>query len=153
MLIIVAAEYAKLPLIQPYLFPGNQRYVDGVNFASAGAGALVETHQGLVCCIARHVIVSSFDLLILYPTASSLMFNLQVIDLKTQLSYFNRVSKVLRQEVGDAETTTLLAKAVYLINIGSNDYAIYLTQKSSAITPEKYVNMVVGNLSTVIKVR
>ncbi|QCE13401.1 zeta-carotene desaturase [Vigna unguiculata] len=115
------AEYAKLPLIQPYLFPGNQRYVDGVNFASAGAGALVETHQGLV------------------------------IDLKTQLSYFNRVCKVLRQEVGDAETTILLAKAVYLINIGSNDYEVYLTQKSSVITPDKYVNMVVGNLSTVIK--
>jgi len=81
------------------------------------------------------------------------MFNLQVIDLKTQLSYFNRVCKVLRQEVGDAETTILLAKAVYLINIGSNDYEVYLTQKSSVITPDKYVNMVVGNLSTVIKVR
>jgi hypothetical protein len=38
-----------LPLIQPYLFPGNQQYVNGINFASGGAGALVETNQGLVC--------------------------------------------------------------------------------------------------------
>ncbi|KAH1193604.1 GDSL esterase/lipase 5 [Glycine max] len=45
------ADYAKLPLSPPYLFPGYQRYLDGVNFASAGAGALVETHQGLVCCM------------------------------------------------------------------------------------------------------
>ncbi|KAG4394266.1 hypothetical protein GLYMA_03G263900v4 [Glycine max] len=115
------AEYAKLPLIPPFLFPGNQRYIDGINFASAGAGALVETHQGLV------------------------------IDLKTQLSYFKKVSKVLRQELGVAETTTLLAKAVYLINIGSNDYEVYLTEKSSVFTPEKYVDMVVGSLTAVIK--
>ncbi|TKY61147.1 GDSL esterase/lipase 1 [Spatholobus suberectus] len=118
------AEYAKLPQIQPYLFPGYQRYVDGVNFASAGAGALVETHQGLV------------------------------IDLKTQLSYFKKVSKVLRQELGDVETRTLLAKAVYLINIGSNDYIISLSENSSVFTShtvEKYVDMVVGNLTTVMK--
>jgi hypothetical protein len=39
-----------LPLIQPYLFPGNQQqYVNGINFASGGAGALVETNQGMVC--------------------------------------------------------------------------------------------------------
>ncbi|XP_047169683.1 GDSL esterase/lipase 1-like, partial [Vigna umbellata] len=88
------AEYANLPLIPPYLFPGNHRYVDGVNFASAGARALVQTHQGLV------------------------------IDLKTQLSYFRKVSKELRQQLGNAETTALLAKAVYLINIGINDYEI-----------------------------
>ncbi|XP_022749109.1 GDSL esterase/lipase 2-like isoform X2 [Durio zibethinus] len=40
------AEYAGLPLIPPYLQPGNNKFMDGVNFASAGAGALVETHQG-----------------------------------------------------------------------------------------------------------
>ncbi|KAL4625195.1 hypothetical protein ACB092_05G007100 [Castanea dentata] len=40
------AEYAKLPLIPPFLQPGNNQYYYGVNFASAGAGALVETFQG-----------------------------------------------------------------------------------------------------------
>ncbi|KAK7285684.1 hypothetical protein RJT34_20462 [Clitoria ternatea] len=114
------AEYAKMPLIQPYLFPGYQQYVYGVNFASAGAGALVETHPGLV------------------------------IDLNTQLSYFKKVSKVLRQQLGDKETTRLLAKAVYLINIGINDYMISMSQNSTSST-EKYVGMVVGNLTTVIK--
>lgn len=42
------AEYAGLPLIPPFLQPGNPYYYDGVNFASAGAGALVETFQGEV---------------------------------------------------------------------------------------------------------
>ncbi|XP_028752109.1 GDSL esterase/lipase 1-like [Neltuma alba] len=118
------AEYAKLPLIQPYLFPGNHEYIDGVNFASAGSGALVETNQG------------------------------RVIDLKTQLSYFKRVIKVLRQKLQDAETKSLLARAVYLISIGSNDYLGPLMENSSVIasySPEKYVDMVLGNLTTVIK--
>lgn len=43
-----AAEYANLPLIPPFLQPGFRHYYAGVNFASAGAGALVETFQGSV---------------------------------------------------------------------------------------------------------
>ncbi|KAL5583406.1 hypothetical protein UlMin_015848 [Ulmus minor] len=41
-------EYAKLPLIPPYLHPGVRDYTYGVNFASAAAGALVETNRGFV---------------------------------------------------------------------------------------------------------
>ena len=46
---IFSAEHANLPLIPPFLQPGNHEFYDGVNFASAGAGALVETFQGSVC--------------------------------------------------------------------------------------------------------
>lgn len=78
---------------------------------------------------------------------------LQAIDLKTQLSYFRKVSKELRQQLGNAETKALLAKAVYLINIGINDYEISLSKNSSnSRTDEKHVEMVVGNLTSVIKV-
>ena len=48
-ILLHAAEYAKLPLIQPFMFPGNHEYINGANFASGGSGALVETQQGLVC--------------------------------------------------------------------------------------------------------
>ncbi|KAK7328682.1 hypothetical protein VNO77_22799 [Canavalia gladiata] len=41
------AEYAKLPLIPPFLQPLAD-YSNGVNFASGGAGVLGETNQGLV---------------------------------------------------------------------------------------------------------
>ncbi|KAK4267151.1 hypothetical protein QN277_023974 [Acacia crassicarpa] len=38
------AEHAELPLIFPYLHPDSENYyVYGINFASAGAGALIET--------------------------------------------------------------------------------------------------------------
>lgn len=47
-LIYVTAEFANLPLIPPYLQPGNHEFTYGVNFASAGAGALSETYQGFV---------------------------------------------------------------------------------------------------------
>ncbi|XP_054783968.1 GDSL esterase/lipase 5-like [Prosopis cineraria] len=41
-------ECAKLPLLPPYLYPGtyNDNCIYGVNFASSGAGALVETRPG-----------------------------------------------------------------------------------------------------------
>ncbi|KAJ1408299.1 SGNH hydrolase superfamily [Sesbania bispinosa] len=42
------AEYANLPLVPPFLQPGITQYHNGVNFASGGAGALVETFQGSV---------------------------------------------------------------------------------------------------------
>ena len=45
---IITAEYAKLPLLLPYLQPGYKRYIDGANFASIGAGVLDETRKGLV---------------------------------------------------------------------------------------------------------
>ncbi|KAJ4837544.1 hypothetical protein Tsubulata_028095, partial [Turnera subulata] len=41
-------EYLKLPLIPPYLQPDNHQFTNGVNFASGGGGALVETHRGML---------------------------------------------------------------------------------------------------------
>ncbi|KAE7998989.1 hypothetical protein FH972_003477 [Carpinus fangiana] len=119
------AEYAKLPLITPYLHPGYHSYIDGANFASGGAGALVETLQGFV------------------------------IDLKTQLSFFKNLASLFRKKMGDAETKTFLGRAVYLINIGGNDYAIpFMTTNSSLLQStyqQELVDMVIGNLTTVIK--
>lgn len=43
-----AAEFAKLPLIPSYFKAKTKQLPFGVNFASGGAGALVETHAGKV---------------------------------------------------------------------------------------------------------
>ncbi|KAM1274665.1 hypothetical protein ACFX2I_024510 [Malus domestica] len=118
------AEYAKLPLIPPYLQPGNREFRYGVNFASAGAGALVEINQGLV------------------------------IDLPSQLSNLESVRKSLRQELGHDEVTTLLSRAVYLFAFGSNDYIVPFEKNSSVLhsySPEKYVGLVIGNITSAIK--
>ncbi|XVF74240.1 hypothetical protein PTKIN_Ptkin13bG0094400 [Pterospermum kingtungense] len=117
------SKYANLPLIPPYLQPGNHQYTYGVNFASAGAGALSETYRG------------------------------SVIDLKTQLGYFAKVEKLLRQKLGDAEAKSLFSQAVYLISIGSNDYTSLFTSNSSILQPfskEKYVEVVIGNITDTI---
>ncbi|PSS07289.1 GDSL esterase/lipase [Actinidia chinensis var. chinensis] len=114
------AEYAKLPLIPAYLKPGDHQFEYGANFASGGAGALVESHQGYV------------------------------IDLHTQLSYFKDVVKLLRQKLGDKVAKQLLCNAVYLISIGGNDYLARSSIYQSYPTGE-YVELVFGNLSTVIK--
>ncbi|KAJ0007981.1 hypothetical protein Pint_29429 [Pistacia integerrima] len=122
------AEYAKLPLIPTYLPYNNQPFVYGVNFASGGAGALVETHQGYV------------------------------VDLETQLSYFNIVEKKLKQKLGDAEANTVLSKSVYLFSVGGNDYIVLFNSNStyksvlqSYKSRKEYVGMVIGNLTSTIK--
>ncbi|KAK3220613.1 hypothetical protein Dsin_014583 [Dipteronia sinensis] len=119
------AEYAKLPLISTFLQSSNDQLTSGVNFASAGAGTLVETHQGLV------------------------------IDLKTQLSNFKIVEQQLKQKLGDAAAKKLISKAVYLFSIGSNDYFTLFSTNSSVLQSHnsklEYVEMVIGNLTNTIK--
>ncbi|KAI9119820.1 hypothetical protein K1719_009209 [Acacia pycnantha] len=117
------AEYAEIPLIPPYLQPGYHRFTDGANFASAGAGTLDETNQGMV------------------------------LPLKTQLKYFKNVEKQLRKKLGDAEGRTLVSRAVYLMNIGGGDYVYSVARNSSfmKLFSQQYVGMVIGNLTAAIK--
>ena len=77
------------------------------------------------------------------------------MDLKTQLQYYKKLAKLLRTRLGHEEAKTLLARAVYLISIGNNDYFALSTSNSSALqaySPEEYVDIVIGNLTSVIKV-
>ncbi|EXB38254.1 GDSL esterase/lipase 5 [Morus notabilis] len=118
------AGYANLPLIPPFLQPGFRHYYDGVNFASSGAGALDETFQG------------------------------SVIDLKTQLRFYKKVEARLRQKLGSAGAEVTLSKAVYLFSIGTNDYmSTFLTSSTilSTYSKSEYIEMVIGNLTAVIK--
>ncbi|XP_062087918.1 GDSL esterase/lipase 1-like [Humulus lupulus] len=117
-------EYAELPLLPPYLQPGYIDYRKGVNFASAGAGALLETRQGFV------------------------------ISLKTQIGYFKNVSRLLREKLGEAEAITLLSKAVFLFSVGANDYSFLFDTNSSALdsfSREEFVGLVIGNISSAIE--
>ncbi|XP_055960685.1 GDSL esterase/lipase 5-like [Mercurialis annua] len=119
------AEYAKLPLIPPFLQPSAD-YTYGANFASGGGGVLPETNQ---------------------------LGN--VIDLPTQLKNFEEVEKSLTEKLGEAQAKEIISEAVYFISIGSNDYmGGYLgnfTMQENYI-PEVYVGMVIGNLTNAIQV-
>ncbi|KAJ9559940.1 hypothetical protein OSB04_005100 [Centaurea solstitialis] len=118
------AEYAKLPLIPAYLDPRHNEFVYGANFASGGAGALVESHAGFV------------------------------VDLKTQLEYFRDLEKHFRENLGDAKAEKLVSDAVYLFSCGGNDYLSPVGNNESILYPythEEYVGMVIGNLTNVIK--
>lgn len=119
------AEYARLPLIPAYLDPRrHNEFVYGANFASGGAGALVESHAGFV------------------------------VDLKTQLQYFGDLEKHFRQNLGDAKAEQLVSDAVYLFSCGGNDYLSPVGNNESILYPythQQYVEMVIGNLTDVIK--
>ncbi|ESQ48559.1 hypothetical protein EUTSA_v10022376mg [Eutrema salsugineum] len=121
------AEYAWLPLIPPYLQPGNSvnQFTYGVNFASAGAGALIETYQ---------------------PQ--------NVIPLGSQLNNFKNVEKMFKEKLGDAETKRIISRAVYLIQIGPNDYFYPFSVNASHFqsnSKDKFVDYVIGNTTTVIE--
>nr|GEZ67189.1 lipase, GDSL [Tanacetum cinerariifolium] len=118
------AEYAGLPLIPAYLEPGNNEFTYGSNFASAGAGALIGTRAGFV------------------------------VDLQTQLRYFGDLEDHYRHNLGDTKARQLLSTAVYLFSCGANDYLSPVGNNISIYYPythEQYTDMVIGNLTNVIK--
>nr|GEZ09936.1 GDSL esterase/lipase 1-like [Tanacetum cinerariifolium] len=122
-----SAEYARSPLIPPYLEPGNNEFTYGANFASAASGALNETFAGLV------------------------------VDLQTQLQYFSDVANLYRQSLGDTKVEQLLSNAVYLFSCGANDYISHVPNSIGisiiypTLTNEQYTELVIGNLTSVIK--
>ncbi|KAM5579653.1 GDSL esterase/lipase 1 [Rosa sericea] len=89
-----------------------------------GAGALVETSQGLV------------------------------IDLTSQLSYFEQVRKSLRKNLGDEKAKTLISRAIYLFSVGGNDYSYIFGTNSSILrtySRREFVGTVLGNITAAIK--
>ncbi|WCJ40464.1 GDSL lipase [Euphorbia peplus] len=120
------AEYLKLPgYIPPYLQPGNSNYTNGVDFATGGAGALVESNKG------------------------------KTIDLKSQVGYFKKVRMHLRQRLGAKAADKLLSKAIFLFSIGVNDYFQQNRRNSSCFDAlackNEFVKMVASNVSAVLK--
>ncbi|KAF8012810.1 hypothetical protein BT93_I0846 [Corymbia citriodora subsp. variegata] len=115
------AEYANLPLIPPYLQMKDDEFKGGANFASGGAGALVETYEGFV------------------------------VDLKMQLKQLEQLAKKLRKEMGSEKAERIIKEGVYLISIGSNDYGRPNPALFRSISMEDYVGMVIGNITTVLK--
>ncbi|KAK6775796.1 hypothetical protein RDI58_026797 [Solanum bulbocastanum] len=86
------AEYANLPLIPSYFQIEKEGFIDGVNFASSLSGSLVETNRG------------------------------HVINLKTHLKSFKKVTKLLNNKVGDKQSKKLISNAVYMFSTGTVDY-------------------------------
>ncbi|KAJ0007017.1 hypothetical protein Pint_28822 [Pistacia integerrima] len=116
------AKYAHLPYWEPYLAPGQHEFINGANFASGGA-----------CAIADN--------------------NPNVLSLEAQLSNFKEVVSLLKQQLGDAEAGQILTNAVYLSSIGGVDYHIFSDQYPNATESEmeNYVQVVIGNITNVIK--
>ncbi|WCJ25199.1 GDSL lipase [Euphorbia peplus] len=120
------AEYLKLPgYISPYLQPGNRNYTNGVDFATGGAGALVETYKG------------------------------KTIVLKNQVGYFKKVRMHLRKRLGAKSADKLLSKAIFLFSIGINNYTQQFNRNSSCfdalVCKKEFVKMVASNVSAVLK--
>ncbi|KAL6226850.1 hypothetical protein ACLB2K_000810 [Fragaria x ananassa] len=118
------AEYAKLPLIPPFLGPTSD-YTNGVNFASGGAGVLPETNQGL-----------AIDL----PTQLRYFEEVQ-----------KRLTKKLGEEkakevISEAVYFISIGSNDYMGGYLGNP------KMQELYNPEQYVGMVIGNLTQAIQV-
>ncbi|KAK4708525.1 hypothetical protein R3W88_029450 [Solanum pinnatisectum] len=119
------AEYANLPLIPSYFQIEKEGFIDGVNFASSLSGSLVETNRG------------------------------HVINLKTQLKYFKKVTKLLNNKVGDKQSKKLISNAVYMFSTGTVDYGEAFRSSPDLIhfpyPKQQFVEMVLSNFTSVLK--
>ncbi|KAI6678816.1 hypothetical protein NL676_039612 [Syzygium grande] len=118
-------EYAKLPLIPLYLQMKDGEFMGGANFASAGAGALVDTYKGFVCGGFQDAAEAT-----------------------------STTKEEAEEEGGSEKAKRMIKEGVYLISIGSNDYLMPLVYNPAlfhSISMEDYVGMVIGNITTVLK--
>lgn len=81
--------------------------------------------------------------------------DLQVIDLHMQLRNYKKVNELWRDMFGDIKDKKRLTSAVYLLGTGANDYLSLFFANSSfftSYTKSQYVEMVIGNITSVITV-
>ena len=76
------------------------------------------------------------------------------MNMKVQLSNFDKVVKSIAKKVGDEEAKKLLMRSVYLISLGGNDYFGFNTENPNATQSQRisYMRMVVANLTNGFKV-
>ncbi|KAF0921677.1 hypothetical protein E2562_013414 [Oryza meyeriana var. granulata] len=99
------AENLGLATSPPYLAissSSNANYVNGVSFASGGAGVLNSTNKD------------------------------QCISLDKQIEYYSKVYASLVQSLGEAQAANHLAKSLFAITIGSNDIIGYVRSSAAA---------------------
>ncbi|XP_010917471.2 GDSL esterase/lipase 5 [Elaeis guineensis] len=117
------AEYAKLPIIPPFLQP-SASFINGANFGSAGAGILPETNQGLVIDLQTQL--KQFD------------------EVRSNLTEELGVEKA-RELISQAVYFISIGSNDYMIG-----YILNPTMRE-AYLPEEFVSMVIGNLSQSIQ--
>ncbi|CAN4114456.1 unnamed protein product [Withania somnifera] len=74
------------------------------------------------------------------------------IDLKTQLKYFKKVTKLLKKKVGGKHSKKLISNSVYMFSAGTVDYGEVFRSSSLHLYPkQQLVEMVLANLTSVLK--
>lgn len=120
------SEQMGLATAPPYLSQPNNVFVNGVSFASGGAGIFNSTES---------------------PIKST-------IPLPQQVGYFSSVCQRLVKEMGSKAAQEHLSKSLFPIVIGSNDIIGYFNNGSDLqkkYTPQQYVTLMLSNLKQMLK--
>ncbi|XP_019234603.1 PREDICTED: GDSL esterase/lipase At5g55050-like [Nicotiana attenuata] len=121
----VTAENVGLPTPPPYLSNKDGLFMEGVNFASGGAGIL--------------------------NTTNGTPFN-GTIQLSKQIEYFSELQQRLIQKIGYDAAQIHLSTCLFPIVIGSNDLLNYFTFKLPMTKPpQQYIDLMLSTFSTQLR--
>ncbi|MCD7452123.1 hypothetical protein HAX54_015041 [Datura stramonium] len=119
------AEHVGLPTSPPYLSDKNDLFLQGVSFASGGAGILNSTND--------------------HPYVRN-----GTIYLSKQVEYFSQVQEKLIEKLGESEAKKHLSNSLFAIVIGSNDLFNYFSPKSKILitkSPQEYIDLMLSTFS------
>ncbi|KAJ3699340.1 hypothetical protein LUZ61_003045 [Rhynchospora tenuis] len=125
---VMSARFG-VPPPPPYLSlsMSDDAILEGINFASGGAGILDETGSYFV----------------------------QYLSFNTQISYFEKTKEAIKFRIGEAEAEKLCNDALYLIGLGSNDYINNYLQPFMAdgqeYTHDEFVMLLNSTLDTQLR--
>ncbi|PIN20500.1 Triacylglycerol lipase [Handroanthus impetiginosus] len=121
------AEKLGLSTAPPYLAQPNNVFLNGVNFASGGAGVVNTTNESIIK---------------------------QTIPLPRQVGYFSAVRQTLLKQLGSTAVQEHLSKSLFPVVIGSNDLINYFDTGSDLPdknSPQQYVTLMVSTLKELLK--
>ncbi|PIN15533.1 Triacylglycerol lipase [Handroanthus impetiginosus] len=123
----VLAEKLGLSTAPPYLAQPNNVFLNGVNFASGGAGVVNTTNESIIK---------------------------QTIPLPGQVGYFSAVRQTLLKQLGSTAVQEHLSKSLFPVVIGSSDLINYFDTGSDVPdknSPQQYVTLMVSTLKELLK--
>ncbi|KAF3685070.1 putative homogentisate phytyltransferase 1, chloroplastic-like [Capsicum annuum] len=112
-----------LPTPPPYLSNKNDLFLNGISFASGGAGILNSTNN--------------------LPSNGT-------IYLSKQVEYFSEVQQRLITKIGESEAKNHLSNSLFAVVIGSNDLFNYFSSKSKIPirkSPQEYIDLMLSTFS------
>ncbi|KAK4765905.1 hypothetical protein SAY87_007547 [Trapa incisa] len=154
-----AAEKLGIPSPPPYLSlaPNDDKFLEGVNYASGGAGILNDTGLYFVIISPSPSTITLQDGPSKYEQQiqQKCLLQIQRLSFDDQIESFNKTKQAIVGKIGQAAADRFSNKALYFIGIGSNDYVNNFLQPflpdGLQYTHDEFVELLASTLEKQLK--